>query len=42
MKRVATGSLSKRYQITLFAQLPENFTQKRTFRPHDFDGKKMF
>ena len=31
LKRVATGIVSKRYQITLFAQLSENFTQKRNF-----------
>ena len=42
LKRVATGSVSKRYQITLFAQLLENFTRKRKFQPQGFDLRKIF
>ena len=41
LKRVGTGSVSKRYQITLFAQLSENFAQKRKFRIQGFDLRKM-
>ena len=42
LKLVATGSVSKRYQITPFAQRSENFTRKRKFRSQGFNLMKMF
>ena len=43
LKRVATGSISKRYRTTFFfAQLSENSIRKRKCRPQDFDLRKMF
>ena len=42
LKHVATGSVWKSYQVTLFAQLSEIFTQKRKIRPQGLELRKMF
>ena len=42
LKHVATGSVWNRYQITLFAQFSENFTQKCKHRPQGFNLRETF